>query len=63
MIGFFLLYGNNLNNRQNFLGVLKMAATICERDNCVVERRDRSLYSTTRETKERESGNEVVITL
>jgi len=37
-----------------------MAAIIYERDNCVNESRDRSLYSTTRETKERESGKGVV---
>ena len=39
---------------------MKKAATIYERDNCVDESRDRALYSTTRENKERESGNEVV---
>ena len=40
-----------------------MTAIIYERDNCVDESRDRSLYSTTRETKDRESGNEVAIRL
>ena len=56
---FFLLSRNTLNNRQTFLSVLKMAAIIYERDNCVNESRDRSLYSTKRETKERESRKEV----